>query len=77
MVFDIEKAQQERIERKEKRGAEFEFEVLLFTPERRDFSVKVKISENDPQRAIKIALDAEKIKGYHQAKAILLPFKKS
>ena len=81
MVFDIEKVQEER---REKRGRErkeqenrFTFDVLMFTPERGDFSTKVTTSTNDPELAKQIALDREKVKGRCEVTVVPLPFNKS
>jgi len=75
MAFEIEKAQEERAARKEKERSLLTFKVLFFTPERGDFSVDVQIPENDPEKAKKIAIERENIKGYYDAEVI--PLRKS
>ena len=80
MAFDIEKAQEERREkrgRKEQEPEGFKFDVLMWTRKRGNFSREVKVSTNEPKIAKQIALDREKVKGYCEVTVVPLPFDRS
>ncbi|MDP2947783.1 MAG: hypothetical protein Q8N88_06735 [Nanoarchaeota archaeon] len=69
----IEKAQEEK---REAKSPKCTFQILFYTPEKKNFSRKVEIPENDPNKAIQAAAEEEGLKGYYEATAVLLPLRK-